>query len=238
MRPRHSDADLLELARDGSAPAFASLLHRHRDVLQRAALRAEHPERVVESAMVAAVRDLRRGRARADDLRAWLGTHVESLVDGDPGRPGVERLLPVDWFDRTWVRVERRWPSGRRPVSLPRWAGLLAAAAALALTGSATTYLLITADRSPEVLSELVAEPIEDPDVLVVPGPVVDSEPEDAPELFGDIELGELPPYDLGGSDGDRGPEAPTVGPPAAPAPDASGPAQSDGGADGGPDTD
>jgi hypothetical protein len=216
VRPRHSDTDLVELAREGSAPAFASLLHRHRDVIQRSALRAEHPERVAESAMAAAMKDLRRGRADSVDPRGWLGALVEQQVMEDPGRPGVERLLPSDWFDRAWVQVERRWPSGRRRLSVPRWVGQIAAASALALVGSGTTYLIVTAETPTEVLSELVAEPIEDPDALAVPGPVVEAEPEEAPELFGDIELGELPTYDLTGDSGRGAALPPTVAPPAA----------------------
>jgi hypothetical protein len=217
MRPRHSDTDLLELARDGSAPAFASLLHRHRDVIQRGALRAEHPERVAEAAMVDAVRELRRDRARDDDLRGWLTSLIEARVVDDPGSPGVERMLPADWFDRTWVKVQQRWPSGRRRPHVPRWGWLLAGAVALALGGAGTTYLIVTGDPTAEVLSELVAEPIEDPEVLVVPGPVVEAVPEEAPELFGDVELGELPTYDLSGEVGRPAPDRPTLGPPAAP---------------------
>jgi hypothetical protein len=219
VRPRHSDADLLELARDGSAPAFASLLHRHRDVVQRGALRAEHPERVAGEALLAAVRDLRRGRARAAELRDWLAGLVEQEVQREPGTPGVDRMLPADWFDRAWVHAERRWPSGRRRLRAPRWTWHAVGALVLAVAGAGTTYLVITADATVEVLSELIAEPIEDPEMLVVPGPVVEVEPEEAPELFGDVELGELPTYDLTGEDEDRRPRPPTVGPPAAPAP-------------------
>ena len=228
MRPRHSDADLLELSREGSAPAFASLLHRHRDVIQRGALRAEHPERVAESAMAAAMRALRRGGADMDDPRAWLVTIVEDQAQRDPGRPGVERLLPADWFDRAWVQVERRWPSGRRRIVVPRWAVLLAAAVALGGVASGVTYLVVTADTTPEVLSELVAEPVEDPDALVVPGPAPEVVPEEPPELLGDVELGELPTYDLTGEHGGGNVERPTVGPPAAPGPADPGSAEGD----------
>lgn len=218
MRPRHSDADLLELARDGSAPAFASLLHRHRDVVQRGALRAEHPERVAGSTLVRAVRDLRRGRARAPELRDWLAALVDQEVQRDPGTPGVERMLPADWFDRAWVHAERRWQNDLRRPRVPGWTWHVVGAVLLAVGGAGTTYLVITADTSPEVLSELIAEPIEDPEMLVVPGPIVEVEPEEAPELLGDVELGELPTYDLTGEDGRR-PQPPTLGPPAAPAP-------------------
>jgi hypothetical protein len=220
VRPRHSDADLLGLARDGSAPAFAALLHRHRDVIQRSALRAEHPERVVESTMVAAVRDLRRDRVDISDPRRWLGGLVEELAMNDPGRPGVERLLPTDWFDRSWVRVEMRWPSGRPRLVAPRWARNVVAALALALLGAGTTYAMITADAAQEVLSELIAEPIDDPDALAVPGPVVEATPEEAPELFDDIELGELPAYDLTGDAGRGGAQPPTGAPPETTAPE------------------
>lgn len=83
----------------------------------------------------------------------------------------------------------------------------------LALAGAGTTYLVMTSEVTTEFISEVIAEPIEDPDILVVPGPVVEQVPEEVPELFGDVELGELPTYDLTGTD-DRGrPASPTVGP-------------------------
>ena len=216
MRPRHSDADLLELAREGSAPAFASLLHRHRDVIARGALRSEHPERVAASAVLDAMRAVRRGEAPVSDVRGWMTTIVEGEVLRDPGRPGVERMLPGDWFDRTWVEVERTWPSGRRIPRPPRWAKQLIGGLVLAVGGAVGTYLIVTSEVTTEVISELIAEPVEDPDVLVVPGPVSDAPAEEAPELFGDVELGELPSYDLTG-DADRRPApGPTLAPPAA----------------------
>lgn len=213
MRPRHSDLDLLELARGGSAPAFASLLHRHRDVIQRGAIRSARPQKLAEATIRAAVRDLRRQRARGSDVRDWLAALVEQQVRRDPGTPAVERLLPADWFDRAWSRAERTWPSGRHRPRVPRWLGRLAGAVVLASAGSAATYLVITAETTTEVISELIAEPIEDPDVLVVPGPVVVPEPEEAPELFGDVELGELPTYDLTGESGRTPGTTPTLGP-------------------------
>lgn len=238
MRPRHSDADLVELAAAGSAPAFASLLHRHRDVLHRGALRAEHPEEAVEQALVAAVRDLRRGRLRADGLRDRLDGLMEAVVREDRGRPGVERLLPPDWFDRVWARVERRWPTGRRRLRAPRWTWHLLGAVLLAAAGVTGTFLVVTADVTTEVVSELVAEPVEDADA---PGPdplpaTDDPAPAESPELFDDVELGELPTYDLTG-DGAAGPG--TSGGPAFAPPDAAPPAApTDDGADDGPATD
>ncbi len=212
-RRRHTDLELLELAREGSAPAFASLLHRHREVLRRGAVRAEHPEQVVEAAMLTATRQLRRGEIPRGDLRAWLTTVVEEQVADDPGRPGIERMLPIDWFDRCWVRAERSWPSGRRIPQPPRWAAQAAGALLLAGVGAGGTYLTITSDVAAEVVRELIAEPVEDPDVIAVPGPVFEAPLEEAPELFGDVEIGELPTYDLTGEDGRDGTDGPTLAP-------------------------
>jgi len=234
VRPRHSDAELLELAREGSAPAFASLLHRHRVVVQRAAVRAEHPERAAESALLSAVRQLRRGQVPSGDVRGWLTGLIEEQVGQDPGRPGVERFLPTDWFDRTWVRVEARWPSGRRVPRPATWAARTAAALLIVAGGSGATYLILTSESSTEVVSELIAEPVDDPNVVAVPGPVVEPVEEEAPELFGDVELGELPTYDLTGESGRPRPGGPTVGPPTP----GSGAAPDGDAADDGPDRD
>jgi hypothetical protein len=210
---QHTDLELLELASEGSAPAFASLLHRHREVLRRGALRAEHPERVVEAAMLTATRQLRRGRVPKDGLRAWLVTIVEKHVEGDPGRPGVERILPADWFDRCWVGAERCWPSGRRTPQPPRWALQTAGALLLALAGAGGAYVTITSEVTTEVVRELIAEPVDDPDVVAVPGPAVELPQEEAPELFGDVEIGELPTYDLTGEAGRGRSGGPTLAP-------------------------
>lgn len=218
MRPRHSDADLVELATAGSAPAFASLLHRHRDVLRRGALRTEHPEDAVAAALVAALKDLRRGRLRASGLRDRLDELMETVVRDDHGRPGVEQLLPPDWFDRAWVRVEDRWPTGRRRRRAPRWLWHVLGAGLLATAGAAGTTFVVTADVATEVVSELVAEPIDDdvdtpardPRTEDVVGP-----PAESLELFDDVELGELPTYDLTGEGATRPvPGRPMVGPP------------------------
>jgi len=220
VRPRHSDADLLELAATGSAPAFASLIHRHRDVLQRGAVRAARPEVAAETALVAAVRDLRRGRLRDGSVRDRLTELMEDAVRQDRGQPGVERLLPPDWFDRVWVRVEERWPTGRRPLRTPRWTGHVFGAGMIAAVGVVGTLLVVTTEVTTEVVSELVAEPV---DEVGLPSsspsePVEGSEPTESPELFGDVELGELPIYDLTG-DGGTG-RAPTDRPTFAPPPE------------------
>jgi hypothetical protein len=164
--------------------------------------------------MVGAIRQLRRGTLADDDIRAWLSASVDREVTRAPGRPGIERLLPAEWFDRAWVDAQRSWPSGRHVPRPPRLVGRLGAALALAALGGGGAYLSITADATTEVIQELIAEPVEDPDVLAVPGPVVDTPPEQAPELFGDVEIGELPTYDLTGEGARGGAEGPSLAPP------------------------
>jgi len=218
-RPRHTDTQLVELARDGSSPAFGSLLHRHRLTLQRAALDAADPDRAAELAVVEAMRRVRRGQAPDREIGSWLEALVSEHAARDPAPVDVDRLLPADWFDRLWVRVDRRWPSGRPPLRLPRWASVTLAGVLLAITGAAGTYLFLTNDAATEVVGELVAVPLDGPLEIGVPGPdTSDAPPEEVPELFGDIEIGELPTYDLTGRDTPE-PAAPTVGPPARPTP-------------------
>jgi hypothetical protein len=222
VRIRHSDAQLLELARQGSAPAFASLLHRHRQRLQRAAARSADPARALEAAGVAAMRGLRADHdgivatGAAADPGAWLVGLVAVEAERTPAPAQVEPMLPGDWFARLWVDLDRRWPSGRERIRLPRWAMGVLAVVLLAGTAGGTTFLVLTQDLDAEVVGDLVASPLEGGGALRSPSEAVDPEPEEAPELFGDVELGELPSYDLLGP-GTQRPGPPTVGPPTAP---------------------
>jgi hypothetical protein len=196
---RHGDAELLGLARDGSAAALASLLHRHRAVLHRATLRAADPERAAAAAMTAAVRAVRGGHLHeATELPALLEGAATEVAAAAPRTADVEPLLPADWFDRAWVATARTWPTGRRPLPRPpRWASLAAAALLLAAAGAGGTWLALSSGGDREVLAGVVASTLDGPSALddapVAPEPVV----EEAPELFGDVEIGELPTYDL-----------------------------------------
>ena len=196
---RHGDAELLGLARDGSAAALAALLHRHRDALHRAALRAADPELAAGTAMTAAVRALRAGRLSTPEaLPALLEETAAGVAARAPRREDVEPLLQSDWFDRAWVAAARTWPSGRRPLPRPpRWMTVAAAALLLAATGAGGTWLALSSGDDREVLASIVASTLDGPSALdgapEAPEPVV----EQAPELFGDVEIGELPTYDL-----------------------------------------
>jgi hypothetical protein len=223
-RRRHSDDQLIELAAEGSAPAFASLLHRYRGDLQRVVLDAADPRAATEATMVAAIRGLRRRRITSGtDVRAWLTDLAREQVQRDPSPADVDQLLAADWFDRAWSGAERSWPTGRTIPRPARWAALLAGAVALAATSSLATYLYLSYEATTEFVGELVAEPLEPGTGIIPAGPAVPSEvtaePLPAPELFGDIEIGELPTYDLTGRDEER-PATPEIGPQPSGAPD------------------
>jgi hypothetical protein len=196
---RHGDAELLDLAREGSAAALGSLLHRHRGALQRAVLRTADPERAAGVAMTAAVRAVRGGRLREPaELPALLEEATAGVATRAPRTADVEPLLPSDWFDRAWTATVRTWPSGRRPLPRPpRWAALAVGAVLLAVAGAGGTWLALSSGDEREVLASIVASTLDGPSALddapVAPEPVV----EEAPELFGDVEIGQLPTYDL-----------------------------------------
>lgn len=199
-RPRHNDSELLSLAADGSASAFAALLHRHRHVLRTRAAGAAEPELAVERAAIAAMRRLRR-RPPLDAVDAWLATLVDEQVAGSPASSDVERIFPTGWFDQLWVRVQRRWPHGRAPVRLPAWLRLGLTAVVLVVASAGTTYVVLTSDDASDVVLDLSSTPLEGPGILTGGEPAAPAEPEEALELFGDVEIGELPTYDLTGRD-------------------------------------
>jgi len=198
-RPRHSDHELLTLAADGSASAFASLLHRHRRVLQASAATAEDPERAVERGVIAAMRELPH-RDDETPVATWLEGLVAAQAARGPATEDVERIFPSGWFDQLWARVHVRWPHGRRPPRLPRAVTVVGLGLCLVLASAAGTYLVLTSEETSDVVLEISAVPIDGPGILSVTGETPIAEPEEAPELFGDVELGELPTYDLTGA--------------------------------------
>ncbi len=216
---RHGDDELLGLARDGSAPALASLLNRHRTVLQRAVLPAADPERAAVEAMTAAVRALHAGTLTDPAaLPGILEAAARDAAARAPREVDVEPLLPGDWFDRAWVEAGRTWPTGRRRLPpLPRWAAVAAAGLGLAAIGAAATFIALSSGGDREVIGTVVATPLEGGSVLddapATPAPAA----EQAPELFGDVETGELPTYDLTGPGGPGTSDGPgaEVAPPA-----------------------
>jgi hypothetical protein len=230
-RQRHSDAQLLDLATQGSAPAFAALLHRRRGELQRVVLDAADPRSTAEATMVSAIRELRRRRVTAEtDVTSWIVELARTQAARTPSPDEVDQLLAPDWFDRAWSRAERAWPTGYARPRLPRWGALVLGALALAVMASISTYLYMSYEATTEIVGELVAEPLGPGEGLLPAEDVAPTadEPVPAPELFGDIEIGELPTYDLTGR-GDDEPPVVEIRPPVSGAPDPDDAAGADG---------
>ena len=137
-----------------------------------------------------------RGRKAATVVLTLPKTgHMTSCA---PRTADVEPLLPADWFDRAWVTAARTWPTGRRPLPRPpRWVAYAAAAVLLAVAGAGGTWLALSSGGDREVLGSVVASTLDGPSVLDDAPPLPEPVIEEAPELFGDVEIGELPTYDL-----------------------------------------
>lgn len=168
------DTELLARARAGDPSGFAALVHRYAAVLHAAARSAGHDD--ADAAVVAALtRAMRRlDAAEADDLAAFLvgllaprGRRSEPLAvpDLDDVAP-----LPTADVDAIWAALAPRWPTGRRPVQVPRWVGAVALVIVLlVLSVAIPALLLVTADdeQGPAPLAEVVAEPLEEDDLPV-----------------------------------------------------------------------
>lgn len=170
------DDELLARARVGDAGAFAVLVHRYAPTVHAAArARGEpDPDAVVVATFRRAMRRLE--RAPADDVAGWLVRlpAPRRHEDGAADLPDADTVTPLPdrAVDAIWAELAPRWPSGRRPVRLPRWVGQVALVALLLVLSVAVPYLLlVTTTEEPEQpgqIAEVVAEPVEDDDAWSV----------------------------------------------------------------------
>ncbi len=154
------DAELLERARAGSAPAFAVLLHRHGPAVR--AVVADDPD--ATGAVIATfVRAMRQLPGSADgDPRRQLIELARTEVD-HPRAPEPTVALDPDELDGIWAELDLRWPNGRVPRHLPRWVGWSASILALAALAVTVPYAVLAlgagGDDGPDELESLVARP-------------------------------------------------------------------------------
>lgn len=181
-----SDAELVRLAADGVAAAFALLLRRHADVLVPIA-REPGGERRLRTVGIRAMRALRTAPP-TEDVRGWLAglAGIAPVPDPTPRRPrtGLGRR---DWVDALWVDLSARWPNGRRRLTVPRWVRALTAAVVIVAAGVVAATAMLR-DRPPAPLVGQVqayARPSTGDDFIV----------EDEEEL-GDLPVFELPADD------------------------------------------
>lgn len=181
-----TDPELVRLAADGVAAAFALLLRRHADVLVPIA-REPGGERRLRVVGVRAMRALHRSPP-TDDVRGWLaGIAGVSPVPAPTPRRERSGLGRRDWVDALWVDLAARWPNGRRRLTVPRWARALTAAVVIVAAGVVAATAMLR-ERPPAPLVGQVqayARPSTGDDFVV----------EDEDEL-GELPVFELPPDD------------------------------------------
>lgn len=161
-----SDAELVERARAGSAPAFAVLLHRHAPTVRTVVADDRDPTGAVVGTFVTAMRRLPKHPPDADP-RAWLLELAAAEVRtphpiGDLPPPELDQ----EELDEIWAELDLRWPDGRAPRSLPRWVSWSALVLALAALAVLMPYAVLTlganGNDGPTELASLVARPFDE----------------------------------------------------------------------------
>lgn len=156
-----TDAALLELARTGSAPAFAAILHRHAAVVHRSVAHTGDPMSAVRATFLDAMKQL-------GSLDGDVATALQDLAEAHGGvrNPGTsaDRDLTEEQVDGIWSTLAPRWPSGRSRRQLPQVVPWLVLVALLIGVGFAVPRLVLTSgDESPdEELEQLIARPYEE----------------------------------------------------------------------------
>lgn len=170
------DDEVLARARVGDAGAFAVLIHRYAPTVHAAA--GEHgdpdPDATVIAVFQRAMRQL--DHAPPDDVAGWLVRLAlprrQRNDAAAPPDPDTVSPLPDRAVDAIWAELAPRWPSGRRPLRLPRWVGQVAVVLLLLVLSVAVPYVLLvtTAEEAqePAPIAEVIAEPVEDDDAWSV----------------------------------------------------------------------
>jgi hypothetical protein len=156
---RRRDAELVELAQDGSAPAFAVLVHRHAPAVLAATADAEDPQRATRDVFVRAMRELP-DRDPKQPVGPWL---TELAGRPAPWTTAEEEVAPAR-VDELWRELDRRWPDGRAPRRSRRVLRRVTVAVAAVAIGVAVPAAVLTADPTEdEDVTELRAQPLDDP---------------------------------------------------------------------------
>lgn len=221
-----SDAELLALAREGVAPAFAVLLHRHGPTVLTLAEPADpDPVGATVATFVRAMRGL--ADTPPGDVRRWLLELAAEEIEGEltvppPGASGGDTdggtetatitrttARTDERLDEVWAELALRWPNGRVPRHVPSWAIWLLTTLLLMGAAVALPWLVLGASADDDLaIEELRASPVlED---LTFQEEVIEEQPEELP-TFEFPEPPEEPPA----------PEpAPAPAPPPAPEPE------------------
>lgn len=169
-----SDAELIELAKAGWAPAFAVLVHRYAPLVHAARADAADPTGAVTQVFVQAMRELA-DRDPGAPVAPWL-----LGLAGARATPPTPTALTDDELDAIWGELDRRWPDGRPPARPLPWRRAAAVVGLAVLAGLVPAIVLgVDGNGGVEEPTELRAVPLPDERTEVV-----EEEPEDdAPEF-------------------------------------------------------
>lgn len=159
---KHSDTDLVRHASAGSAPAFATIVHRHAPQVHAVFSHAPDPHARVTATFLDAMK-------RLDSLgeEAEVGSTLLEIAGarGGDATSGASEpsQLSDDEVDAIWAQLYRRWPSGRARPALPSAAPRAALVATLVAVGFLLPRMVLAAGATEEVeLEHIVAKPYEE----------------------------------------------------------------------------
>lgn len=191
-----SDDELVTLARQGWAPAFATLLHRHGDEVLAAVSHRRQPIEAVTTTYLRAMRRLD-DRHRFEPVDHWLvrlstGRRWRRRRPGHhPAHPG---LSDVD-RDHIWNELRVRWPRGRRRRRVPPALIWLATLVAVVAVSAGVPLLVIgTTHGPPEADQRVQAVTVDRPDAPPAEPEIIEAPPGPLPEYEFPTPRGETSP--------------------------------------------
>lgn len=189
-----SDTELMQLAQQGSATAFAVLVHRHAPAVRQAVAAASDPTTAVVHTFTAAMRALP-DRDPTSPVRPWLLQLAarKPRKGRQPVAIGSRTPPPLEApeLDHVWGELAPRWPDGRVARRFPHWLGrsaLVVVLAALAVLVPYSVLSVVDEDDGPQVLPSVVARPLEEEATPPEPEEPPEEEPP-PPFTFPDVDL-------------------------------------------------
>lgn len=178
-----SDDELVILSRQGWAPAFATLLHRHGDDVLAAVAHRRHPSKAVTSTFLRAMRRLD-DRHRDGSVDRWLlRLSTGRWRRRRPSRPSEPARLSDADRDDIWNELRVRWPRGRRRRRVPPVLIWLATLLAVVVVSAGVPLLLLgDTNGTPEADQHVRAVTVDRPDPPSMEPDVIEEPPGPLPE--------------------------------------------------------
>ncbi|MEX0952915.1 MAG: hypothetical protein WDZ26_03700 [Nitriliruptoraceae bacterium] len=176
-RRARTDAQLIAVATDGDASAFAALVHRHAARVHAVVAEDTDPDARVVEVFTAAMTRL---ADAPEDVGAWLDSIARAAIEHhhhEPTEPATDAPaghgdIAPERLDALWRELATRWPSGRAAPRIPTWLPWVTTAAVTIALSAGIPWWLLGPDAPEPDLVELSAFPL-------VEGP---EDPADEPE--------------------------------------------------------